>query len=111
MNALLCDLMFREWLFIATAPQWKVMCTTSVALEFVWSWTMLLQLGKQVEVDFFFAGILKAIHFTGIVTRVFDEIDDPGPRRMGIEIQSFASEADELRMNDLLESGSLGELR
>jgi hypothetical protein len=30
---------------------------------------------------------------------------------MGIEIQSFASEADELRLNDLLESGSLGELR
>ncbi len=70
-----------------------------------------LAIGKQVEVDFFFAGILKAIQFTGIVTRVFDEIDDPGPRRMGIEIQSFASEADELRMSDLLESGSLGELR
>ena len=70
-----------------------------------------LEMGKQVEVDFFFAGILKAIHFAGIITRVFDEIDDPGPRRMGIEIQSFASENDELRMNDLLESASLGKLR
>jgi len=70
-----------------------------------------LAMGKQVEVDFFFAGILKAIHFSGIVTRVFDAIDDPGPRRMGIEIQSFASEADESRMGALLESASLGKLR
>ena len=70
-----------------------------------------LAVGKQVEVDFFFAGILKAIHFTGVVTRVFDEIDDPGPRRMGIEIQSFASDTDELRMSALIESASLGQLR
>ena len=70
-----------------------------------------LAVGKQVEVDFFFAGILKAIHFTGVVTRVFDEIDDPGPRRMGIEIQNFASDSDELRMSALIESASLGQLR
>ena len=70
-----------------------------------------LAVGTPVEVDLFFAGILKAIHFAGIVTRVFDEIDDPGPRRMGIEIKSFSSEADEIRMNDLLVSASLGQLR
>lgn len=70
-----------------------------------------LTVGKQVKVDFFFAGILKAIHFVGVVTRVFDEIDDPGPRRMGIEIQSFASDTDEMRMSELIESASLGQLR
>ncbi len=70
-----------------------------------------LAIGQIVEVDFFFAGILKGIHFTGVVTRVFDEIDDPGPRRMGIEILRFISDADELRMNSLLDSASLGMLR
>ena len=30
---------------------------------------------------------------------------------MGIEIKSFSSEADEIRMNDLLVSASLGQLR
>jgi hypothetical protein len=70
-----------------------------------------LHVGQRVEIDLFTTGTMKEIRFTGVVTRIFDEIDDPGPRRMGIQIKKFGRRADKSRLSTLLECGSLGRLR
>ena len=67
--------------------------------------------GQRIEIDLFTTGNINAIHFTGIVKRIFDEDDDPGPRRMGIEIKRFGSKMDEIRLNAFVNCGSLGKLR
>ena len=44
------------------------------------------------------------IRATARVVRVFDEVDDPGPRRMGAEFTAFDSAIDEARLERLLDS-------
>ncbi|MCE9618747.1 MAG: PilZ domain-containing protein [Planctomycetes bacterium] len=70
-----------------------------------------LQVGKRIDIDLYTTGTFKEIRFSGVVTRIFDEIDDPGPRRMGIEITKFTDKEDEKRLITLLKGGSNGRLR
>lgn len=68
-----------------------------------------LPVGTPVEVEMHMPG-MAAMRLIGEVARVFDEIDDPGPRRMGIHVVRGASAADMSRFERLLEQGSLGRL-
>jgi hypothetical protein len=54
-------------------------------------------------------GLSAPIHLVGKVTRVFDEIDDPGPRRMGVNAQG-RTPADADRLARLLDQGAFGRL-
>jgi len=49
----------------------------------------------------------ESIRVTARVVRVFDEADDPGPRRMGAEFTGFVSPNDEARLEGLLDSYQL----
>lgn len=46
----------------------------------------------------------ESIRVSARVVRVFDEADDPGPRRMGAEFIGFGSPGDEARFEGLLDS-------
>lgn len=46
----------------------------------------------------------ESIRVTARVVRVYDEADDPGPRRMGAEFTGFDSPGDEERLEGLLDS-------
>lgn len=46
----------------------------------------------------------ESIRVTARVVRVYDEADDPGPRRMGAEFTGFVSPGDEERLGGLLDS-------
>jgi PilZ domain len=52
-----------------------------------------LPLGARIEVDLVLPGIDKPIHANARVARVFDAVDDPGPRRMVAEFETFAAGA------------------
>lgn len=49
----------------------------------------------------------ESIRVRARVVRVFDEADDPGPRRMGAEFTGFESPDDEARLEGLLDSYQL----
>lgn len=49
-----------------------------------------LPLGARIEVDVVLPGIDRPIQANARVARVFDEVDDPGPRRMVAEFETFA---------------------
>jgi hypothetical protein len=68
-----------------------------------------LPVGTPVEVEMHMPG-MGAIRLIGEVAREFDEIDDPGPRRMGIHVVRGATAADMTRFERLLDQGSLGRL-
>lgn len=68
-----------------------------------------LPVGTPVDVSIQFPGCGAAIHLVGKVARLFDEIDDPGPRRMGLHVHA-ATEADERRLTRLLDQAALGRL-
>jgi len=46
----------------------------------------------------------ESIRVTARIVRVFDEADDPGPRRMGAEFTGFGSPDDAARLEGLLDS-------
>ena len=52
-----------------------------------------LPVGAKIEVDVVLPGIEKPIHAQARVARVFDAVDDPGPRRMVAEFETFAAGA------------------
>ena len=68
-----------------------------------------LPVGTPVEVEMHMPG-MGAMRLIGEVAREFDEIDDPGPRRMGIHVVRGATAADMTRFERLLDQGSLGRL-
>jgi hypothetical protein len=68
-----------------------------------------LPVGTPVEVSMQFPGCGAPIRLVGKVARLFDEIDDPGPRRMGLHAHG-ATEADERRLSRLLDQAALGRL-
>ena len=68
-----------------------------------------LPVGTPVEIEMHMPG-MAAMRLIGEVARVFDEIDDPGPRRMGIHVTRGASAADMNRFERLLDQGALGRL-
>ncbi len=49
--------------------------------------------GSNVEVTLELPGCLEPIRASGTIVRVFDRADDPGPRRMVVEFESFAKGA------------------
>lgn len=54
--------------------------------------------GETLELHFSFPSEHFDIHAKANVVRLFDEDDDPGPRRMGVEFTNFDSEADRQRL-------------
>lgn len=68
-----------------------------------------LPVGTPVDVSMQFPGCGAAIRLVGTVARLFDEIDDPGPRRMGLHAHA-ATEADARRLSRLLDQAALGRL-
>ena len=68
-----------------------------------------LPVGTPVDVELHMPGLGSAIHLVGRVARVFDEIDDPGPRRMGMNL-SGRTPTDSERFTRLLDQGALGRL-
>lgn len=68
-----------------------------------------LPIGTPVDVSVQFPGCGAPIRLVGTVARLFDEIDDPGPRRMGIHAHA-ATPADEGRFQRLLDQAALGRL-
>ena len=54
-----------------------------------------LPVGTRVSVEVTLPGCTKPICAEGRIVRVFDEVDDPGPRRMVVEFETFAAGARE----------------
>jgi hypothetical protein len=52
-----------------------------------------LRRNAAVEIDLTLPGCEQEIHAHGRIVRVFDELDDPGPRRMAVEFESFGEGA------------------
>ena len=52
-----------------------------------------LPVGTEIEVEVVLPGIVKPICANARVARVFDSIDDPGPRRIVAEFETFAAGA------------------
>jgi len=69
-----------------------------------------LPLETPVEVELFMPGMGEAIRLVGVVARIFDACDDPGPRRMGIQVVNAATPRDGDRFERLLDQASLGRL-
>lgn len=70
-----------------------------------------LPVGTPVEVDIYPPGSSNgSIRMIGSVVRVFDEIDDPGPRRMGIHLDRGANDQEFSKFERLIDRGSLGRL-
>lgn len=65
-----------------------------------------LPVGSAVELELLVPPE-ESIRVTARVVRVFDEADDPGPRRMGAEFTGFVSPGDEARLEGLLDSYQL----
>jgi hypothetical protein len=68
-----------------------------------------LPVGTPVDVSVHFPGCGSPLHLVGKVARLFDEIDDPGPRRMGLHAHA-ATKADEARLQRLLDQAAFGQL-
>lgn len=68
-----------------------------------------LPVGTPVDIEIHMPG-MSALRLVGEVVRVFDEIDDPGPRRMGVRVSRGATPGDMARFERLLSQGSLGRL-
>jgi|GEM_PF-1821504 len=62
-----------------------------------------LPIGSAIELEFIVPPE-ESIRVTARVVRVYDEADDPGPRRMGAEFTGFGSPSDEARLGGLLDS-------
>lgn len=69
-----------------------------------------LPLETPVEVELHMPGNTDPLRLVGAVARVFDELDDPGPRRMGIQVVNGATPRDWERLERLLETASLGRI-
>ena len=68
-----------------------------------------LPVGTPVEVAMHMPGLGTPLKLVGKVVRVFDEVDDPGPRRMGVNACG-ATKADGARLARLLGQAALGRL-
>lgn len=68
-----------------------------------------LPVGTPVEVAMHMPGLGQPLKLVGTIARLFDEIDDPGPRRMGISVRA-ASPADAERLERLLDQAAHGRL-
>ena len=68
-----------------------------------------LPIGTPVELAIHMPGLGSPLRLVGKVARLFDEIDDPGPRRMGVNARA-ATDADKARLERLLDQGAHGRL-
>lgn len=64
-----------------------------------------LPAGMAISVEIHLPGLVDPVCASARVVRVFDEDDDPGPRRMGAVFTAFASPADARRLAVHLGSG------
>jgi hypothetical protein len=69
-----------------------------------------LPVETPVEVELHMPGNTDPLRLVGAVARVFDELDDPGPRRMGIQVVNGATPRDWERLERILETASLGRI-
>ncbi len=66
-----------------------------------------LAVGEEVRVTVELPGNGGTIAAWAEVVRVYDEIDDPGARRMALHVREFASPADHARLLAHISTGSL----
>lgn len=64
--------------------------------------------GTCVEVEIQLPGASNPIRGSGQVVRVYDEADDPGPRRQAMRLDRFFSEIDRQRLARLIDDGWYG---
>ena len=64
-----------------------------------------LPAGMSVDIELSLPGLVEPVHATARIVRVFDEQDDPGPRRMAAVFTAFASPVDASRLAVHLGSG------
>ncbi|MBL9140249.1 MAG: PilZ domain-containing protein [Phycisphaerae bacterium] len=67
-----------------------------------------LPAGTCVEVQIELPGARDPIRGSGQVVRVYDEADDPGPRRQAMRLDRFFSEIDRQRLARLIDDGWYG---
>jgi hypothetical protein len=66
-----------------------------------------LQPGEPVSFQIELPGGGGAVNGTGRIVRLFDEQDDPGPRRMALSIARYATSDDRHRLLRMIGSGQL----
>ena len=64
-----------------------------------------LPAGMAVEIELTLPGLVDSVRASARIVRVFDEHDDPGPRRMAAVFTAFATPADARRLAVHLGSG------
>ena len=64
-----------------------------------------LPVGMPVEMELWLPGLVDPVRASARVVRVFDEHDDPGPRRMAAVFTAFLTPADASRLAVHLGSG------
>jgi hypothetical protein len=66
-----------------------------------------LQLGERISASIMLACESEAVLVSATVVWLNDTLDDPGPRRMALNFESFASMADRNRLVNYLSRGQL----
>ena len=66
-----------------------------------------LKVGEPLSLELLLPGAGGWVRLAGRVVRLFDEADDPGPRRMALHVDSFENESHRERLLGHLERGYL----
>ncbi len=65
-----------------------------------------IELGTHLDIQATLPGAQRIdIHASGHVVRLHDDVEDPGPIRMGMVFETFSRQADQMRLSDYLETG------
>lgn len=70
-----------------------------------------IRVGEPLDLELHMPGAGGVVRLTGRVVRVFDELDDPGPCRMAVQVDSFHNEAHRARLLGHIRSGYLSPQR
>ncbi|MBM4051951.1 MAG: PilZ domain-containing protein [Planctomycetes bacterium] len=66
-----------------------------------------MKVGQPLSLELLLPGAGGWVRLAGRVVRLFDEIDDPGPRRMAIHVDSFEDDSHRERLVGHLDRGYL----
>jgi len=66
-----------------------------------------LKVGEPLSLELLLPGAGGWVRLAGRVVRLFDEADDPGPRRMAVHVDSFENELHRERLLGHLDRGYL----